>query len=90
MESKQQRAALAEAIESLSERQQNVLQLYYRCEFSMKQIAALMGVHESRVSQIHLAAITRLRKTLLGTRPLRQAPERSASTRNRQEMAMAV
>ena len=64
LERKQERAALTRAIEELPERQRQVLDLYYRQELSMKQIAVVMGVHESRVSQIHLAAITRLRKTL--------------------------
>ena len=64
LERKQERTALAGAMETLPERQRQVLDLYYRKEYSMKQIAGLMGVHESRVSQIHLAAITRLRKAL--------------------------
>jgi RNA polymerase sigma factor (sigma-70 family) len=64
LERKQERTALAGAIECLPERQRQVLDLYYRQELSMKQISVLLGVHESRVSQIHLAAITRLRKSL--------------------------
>ncbi len=61
---KQQGTLLAMAIADLSERHRQVLDLYYRREMSMRQIADLLGVHESRVSQLHLAAITRLRKTL--------------------------
>lgn len=64
LERKQEKSALAAAIEILPERQRRVLEFYYRQEMSMKQIATLLGVHESRVSQIHLAAITRLRKSL--------------------------
>jgi RNA polymerase sigma factor for flagellar operon FliA len=69
LEHKQERSALAEAVASLPERQRNVLHLYYRQELCMKQIAVMLGVHESRVSQIHLAALTRLRKALASSTP---------------------
>lgn len=64
MARKQQGTLLAMAIADLSERHRQVLDLYYRREMSMRQIADLLGVHESRISQLHLAAITQLRKTL--------------------------
>jgi RNA polymerase sigma factor FliA len=55
---------LAEAIDSLPERERMVLSLYYYEEFTMKEIGMLMGVNESRVSQIHTKATTRLRGKL--------------------------
>ena len=64
LDQKQRRSALAEAMENLAERQRKILEMYYQQELSMREIAALLGIHESRVSQIHLAAITRLRKSL--------------------------
>ena len=64
LEQKQRRNALADAIEILPERQKKVLEMYYQQELSMRQIAAQLGIHESRVSQLHLAAITRLRKLM--------------------------
>ena len=52
---------LNEAIDSLPERERLVMSLYYYEEFTMKQIGALLGVNESRVSQIHTSATLRLR-----------------------------
>lgn len=69
---RQQQSALAAAIKQLPERHRRVLELYYRRELNMKQIAALLAVHESRVSQIHLAAIISLRKILASHEPASQ------------------
>jgi RNA polymerase sigma factor for flagellar operon FliA len=53
------------AISRLPQRQQLVIEMYYRREMSMKQIGAAISVHESRVSQIHAAAIQKLRNYLV-------------------------
>ncbi len=58
------RSHLAEAISKLSEREQLILSLYYREELTMKEIAKVVGVALSRVSQIREAAIIKLRKSL--------------------------
>ena len=55
---------LAEAIEDLPEKERLVLSLYYYEEFTMKEIGALLGVNESRVSQLHTKATLRLRGKL--------------------------
>jgi RNA polymerase sigma factor for flagellar operon FliA len=55
---------LADAIGKLSEREQLILSLYYREELTMKEIAKVVGVALSRVSQIRDAAIAKLRKSL--------------------------
>jgi len=55
---------LAGAIGKLSEREQLILSLYYREELTMKEIAKVVGVALSRVSQIKEAAIAKLRKSL--------------------------
>jgi RNA polymerase sigma factor for flagellar operon FliA len=55
---------LAEAISRLPEREQQVLALYYQEELTMKEIGAVLGVGESRVSQIHSVAVARLRSIL--------------------------
>lgn len=55
---------LAEAISKLTEREQLILSLYYREELTMKEIAKVVGVALSRVSQIKEAAIVKLRKML--------------------------
>ncbi len=49
------------AIQDLPDRERQVLSLYYFEELTMKEIGALMGVGESRVSQIHSMAVLRLR-----------------------------
>jgi RNA polymerase sigma factor for flagellar operon FliA len=68
-ESKELSEILAEAIESLPERERMVLSLYYHEEFTMKEIGALLGVNESRVSQIHTKATLRLRGKLMRMAP---------------------
>jgi len=55
---------LAEAIEELPEKERLVLSLYYYEEFTMKEIGALLGVNESRVSQLHTKSTLRLRGKL--------------------------
>ena len=55
------RQILAEAIKSLKEKEQMVISLYYMEELNMGQIAQVLGVSEPRVSQIHSAAIRKLK-----------------------------
>lgn len=56
--------SLAEAIGELPEREKLVLNLYYQDELNLKEIGAVLGVSESRVSQIHSQAAMRLRGRL--------------------------
>jgi RNA polymerase sigma factor for flagellar operon FliA len=58
------KAQLAEAIAGLPEREQLVLALYYDEELNLKEIGQVIGVSESRVSQIHTQAALRLRARL--------------------------
>jgi len=58
------KAHLAEAISKLSEREQLILSLYYREELTMKEIAEVVGVALSRVSQIRQATMNKLRESL--------------------------
>ncbi|RKY03257.1 FliA/WhiG family RNA polymerase sigma factor [Candidatus Poribacteria bacterium] len=55
---------LARAIEGLPEKEKLVLSLYYYEEMTMKEIGRVLGVSESRVSQIHSSAILRLKGKL--------------------------
>lgn len=55
------RQALVAAIENLPEREQYVMSMYYEHEMNLKEIAAVLEVTESRVSQLHSQAIARLR-----------------------------
>lgn len=55
---------LAGAIDLLPEREKLVLSLYYDDELNLKEIGKVLGVSESRVSQIHSQAAARLRSRL--------------------------
>ncbi len=56
--------ALVEAIAALPERERLVFALYYDEELNLKEIGLVLGVSESRVSQIHSQAALRLRARL--------------------------
>lgn len=58
------RVHLARAIEQLSEREQLVMSLYYEEELNLKEIGIVLGVSESRISQILSQAAQRLRSRL--------------------------
>lgn len=55
------REALIEQIENLPEREKMLMGLYYEQELNFREIAAVLGVTESRVCQLHTQAVTRLR-----------------------------
>lgn len=56
------REALLVAVEHLPEREQLVMSLYYDEEMNLREIGEVLGVSESRVCQIHGAAIIKLQK----------------------------
>jgi RNA polymerase sigma factor FliA len=58
--------ALAEAISILPEREKLVVTLYYYEELTLREIGEVLGVTESRVSQLHTKAILRLKAHLAG------------------------
>jgi RNA polymerase sigma factor for flagellar operon FliA len=60
------KAHLAEAISRLSEREQLILSLYYREELTMKEIAKIVGISLSRVSQVREETMTKLKVMLEG------------------------
>jgi RNA polymerase sigma factor for flagellar operon FliA len=57
---------LVDAILKLPEQQQKVLNLYYYEELTLKEIGAVLEVSESRICQIHGAAVKTLRKAVQG------------------------
>jgi RNA polymerase sigma factor for flagellar operon FliA len=61
---RERRDILCRAVSCLREREQQVITLYYEEELTMKQIAGRLEVDESRVSQIHSAALARLRMSI--------------------------
>ena len=78
-ESHELTSLLTQAIEELPEKERLVLSLYYYEEFTMKEIGALLGVNESRVSQLHTKATLRLRGRLSKVVPNVEAMLRSVA-----------
>ena len=74
--------ALLSAIDHLPEKQRLVLSLYYYDELTMKEVAQVIGVSESRVSQIHTQAVMSLKKSLMA---LRDCPDALASLESEQD-----
>jgi len=68
---------LAAAINKLSEKQRLVMSLYYYEELSMLEIASILNVNESRVSQIHSAAVKILRNKLRSLGRIRTSSTRA-------------
>ena len=64
LQDQRMRMALIEAIKKLPEREQYVMSMYYEHDMNLKEIAAVLGVTESRVCQLHSQAIARLRVKL--------------------------
>ena len=58
------RERVRRAIETLPQREQRVIALYYYGDVTMKDIGSELGVNESRVSQLHARALRRLRDAL--------------------------
>lgn len=59
------RTTLIKAIEDLPEREKLMMALYYDKELNLREIGDVLGVTESRVSQLHTQAIARLRSRML-------------------------
>jgi RNA polymerase sigma factor for flagellar operon FliA len=56
----QLRSVLGDAMKTLPDRYQKVVLLYYTNEMTMKEIGGILGINESRVSQIHKAALEKM------------------------------
>lgn len=65
LEEQERRQLLAQAVGALPEREQLVVSLYYYEDLNIKEIAEILGVTESRVSQLHTRALLRLRGYLI-------------------------
>ncbi len=64
LEDQRMREALVDAIGKLPEREQHVMSMYYEHDMNLKEIAAVLGVTESRICQLHSQSIARLRSKL--------------------------
>jgi RNA polymerase sigma factor for flagellar operon FliA len=65
---------LVQALDSLDEKERQVMALYYLEELTMKEVGAVLGIGESRVSQLHSLGLVRLRarlQELMQSRPPR-------------------
>jgi RNA polymerase sigma factor FliA len=58
------RAELARALARLPERERHILALYYEQELTLAEVGQVIGVSESRVSQLRTQAIARLRSMM--------------------------
>lgn len=58
------RSTVIAAIDALPDREKLLMGLYYEQELNLKEVGAVMGVSESRVSQLHTQAVARLRAFL--------------------------
>lgn len=61
---KELKAAVAGAIEELPEKERMVISLYYMDELTMKETGKVLGITESRVSQLHSQAVIHIREEL--------------------------
>src|SRR5581483_8265929 len=66
LDESEMREALADAIARLPEREKLVVTLCYFEELTLREIGEVLGVTESRVSQLHTKAILRLKARLAG------------------------
>lgn len=64
LERREIESLLARTIEKLPVKERLVLTLYYHEELTMKEVGRVLGVNESRVSQIHSKAVEKLRLRL--------------------------
>ena len=55
------RVSLVKAINSLPEREQYIMSMYYEHDMNLKEIAKVLDVTESRVCQLHSQSVARLR-----------------------------
>ncbi|MRV74811.1 FliA/WhiG family RNA polymerase sigma factor [Duganella sp. FT92W] len=58
------RRSLAQALMSLDEREQRVVQMYYEFELSYKEIAAVLDLTDARVCQLNKAALNKMKAVL--------------------------
>jgi RNA polymerase sigma factor for flagellar operon FliA len=64
LEDRRFREALVAAIGNLPEREQYVMSMYYEHDMNLREIAAVLGVTESRVCQLHSQSVARLRSRM--------------------------
>ena len=83
-------AHLREAIASLPEREARVLALYYVEEMTLKEIGAILGVVESRVSQIRATAVAGLRARMAGKSKVAEIRPRTSAVVHHGQLPAAM
>ena len=63
-EEEELKQVLVQALDLLSEKEKLVIQLYYYEEMTLKEIAAVLDVSESRVSQLHTKALGKMKNKM--------------------------
>jgi RNA polymerase sigma factor for flagellar operon FliA len=58
------REKLSESLDILTEKERKVIELYYYEEMTLKEISNILEVSESRISQLHTKALTKMRKKM--------------------------
>jgi RNA polymerase sigma factor FliA len=86
LEHEEMLAALSRSIDQLPPREKQLLSLYYQKEMTMKEISNILHVSESRVCQLHMQAIARLR-TAMSTLSVFHQPKQLHKERNRYQHA---
>jgi RNA polymerase sigma factor for flagellar operon FliA len=64
VEEEELKVVLSEALELLTDRERRVIELYYYEDMNLKEISQILGVSESRVSQLHTKALIKMRKKM--------------------------
>jgi RNA polymerase sigma factor for flagellar operon FliA len=77
LEDADRKTQLVHAIENLPEREKMVMALYYDEDLNLREIGAVLGVTESRVSQLHSQAVSRLRAQIVGAQPGNESENKS-------------
>jgi len=77
---REQHEIISRALSHLRERERQIITLYYEEELTMKQIADRLNVDESRVSQLHSAALVRLKASVNSLLRPRQAQTSGTTT----------
>ena len=55
---------IKKVLSTLKEREQLIIQLYYFEELTLKEISEILGITESRISQIHKSVLKKIRESI--------------------------
>ena len=64
VEEQELKQTLIESLDLLTEKERRVIELYYYEEMTLKEISKILDVSESRVSQLHTKALSKMRKKM--------------------------